>query len=177
MDIVHFVDTTIRDGPQSLWASRMSTGMILPIVGNLDAAGFQAVEIMTGAQFKKAVSELREDPWDLCRRVAAGMKRTPLRFNAGRVNPFGFEPPEIYQLFVDSDGGERCEAGADFGAVERSAGLDAAYRCARKAGRQRSSTSSTRFRRATPTTIMPSAPARRCRSPRTGCASRTRAGS
>jgi oxaloacetate decarboxylase alpha subunit len=102
MDIVHFVDTTIRDGPQSLWASRMSTGMILPIVGNLDAAGFQAVEIMTGVQLKKAVSELREDPWDLCRRVAAGMTRTPLRFNAGRVNPFGFEPPEIYQLFVDS---------------------------------------------------------------------------
>ena len=100
MDIVHFVDTTIRDGPQSLWASRMSTGMILPIVDNLDAAGFQAVEILTGAQFKKAVRDLREDPWDLIRRVAGGMKRTPLRLNAGPLNTFGFDPPDIYQLRI-----------------------------------------------------------------------------
>jgi oxaloacetate decarboxylase alpha subunit len=101
MDVVHFVDTTIRDGHQSLWASNMSTGMVLPIVGNLDAAGFQAVELVATAQFKKAVCELREDPWDLIRRVAAGMPRTPLRLNAGQLNTFGFDPPEIYQLRLD----------------------------------------------------------------------------
>ena len=31
MEEIRFVDTTIRDGHQSLWAERMSTGMMLPI--------------------------------------------------------------------------------------------------------------------------------------------------
>ena len=42
MEHVHFVDTTIRDGHQSLWAERMSTGMMLPIAKNLDEAGFRS---------------------------------------------------------------------------------------------------------------------------------------
>ena len=99
-NIVSFVDTTIRDGHQSLWASNMSTGMILPIVRNLDEAGFLAVELFASAQFKKSVVELREDPWDLIRRVAAAMPNTPLRLNAGQINTFGFDPPEIYDLRI-----------------------------------------------------------------------------
>lgn len=35
MDTIRFVDTTIRDGHQSLWAEDMTTGMILPIVRSL----------------------------------------------------------------------------------------------------------------------------------------------
>jgi pyruvate/oxaloacetate carboxyltransferase len=31
MDTIRFVDTTIRDGHQSLWAENMITGMMLPI--------------------------------------------------------------------------------------------------------------------------------------------------
>jgi oxaloacetate decarboxylase (Na+ extruding) subunit alpha len=42
MDIVRFVDTTIRDGHQSLWAENMTTGMMLPIAKNLDDAGSKA---------------------------------------------------------------------------------------------------------------------------------------
>ena len=45
MEEVRFVDTTIRDGHQSLWAERMSTGMMLPIAKNLDDAGFLAIEL------------------------------------------------------------------------------------------------------------------------------------
>ena len=43
MQDIHFVDTTIRDGHQSLWAERMSTGMMLPIAKNLNEAGFLAI--------------------------------------------------------------------------------------------------------------------------------------
>ena len=42
MDI-HFVDTTLRDGQLSLWASNMTTGMMLPIVENIDRAGFEGI--------------------------------------------------------------------------------------------------------------------------------------
>ena len=35
---IHFVDTTLRDGQLSLWASNMTTGMMLPIVENIDGS-------------------------------------------------------------------------------------------------------------------------------------------
>jgi oxaloacetate decarboxylase alpha subunit len=100
MDEIRFVDTTIRDGHQSLWAERMSTGMMLPIARNLDDAGFLAIEILSGSHVKKAVRELREDPWERIKRVAERAPKTPLRLIAGRVNTFGFDPPCMYELFI-----------------------------------------------------------------------------
>jgi oxaloacetate decarboxylase alpha subunit len=101
MDEIRFVDTTIRDGHQSLWAERMSTGMMLPIAGRLDQAGFLAIELLSGSHIKKAVRELREDPWERIRRVAERVPNTPLRLIAGRVNTFGFDPPAMYELFIE----------------------------------------------------------------------------
>ena len=101
MSEIRFVDTTIRDGHQSLWAERMTTGMMTPIAPLLDAAGFEAVEILSGSHIKKAVRELREDPWERIRSVAKLMPNTPIRMIAGRINTFGFDPPEIYELFAD----------------------------------------------------------------------------
>ena len=101
MDEIHFVDTTIRDGHQSLWAERMSTGMMLPIAERLDEAGFLAIELLSGSHIKKAVRELREDPWERIRRVAERVTHTPLRLIAGQVNTFGFDPPCMYELFIE----------------------------------------------------------------------------
>src|SRR5919204_1784714 len=100
MDHIRFVDTTIRDGHQSLWAERMSTGMMLPIAKNLNEAGFEAIELLSGSHIRKAVRELREDPWERSGRVAEGCPHTPLRLIAGRVNTFGFDPPSMYELFI-----------------------------------------------------------------------------
>ena len=74
-DTVAFVDTTIRDGHQSLWAERMSTGMMLPIAKNLNDAGFLAIELLSGSHIKKAVRELREDPWERIKRICALVPR------------------------------------------------------------------------------------------------------
>ena len=62
MDTIDFVDTTIRDGHQSLWAENMTTGMMLPIAKNLDDAGFEGIELISGSHLKKTVRELKEDP-------------------------------------------------------------------------------------------------------------------
>ena len=42
MDPIRFVDTTIRDGHQSLWAENMTTGMMLPVAETMDHAVFDA---------------------------------------------------------------------------------------------------------------------------------------
>jgi len=79
MNEIRFVDTTLRDGQLSLWASNMRTGMMLPIAERLDRAGFEAIEIMASAFYKKCVRDLKEDPWERLRLMSKRIKRTPLR--------------------------------------------------------------------------------------------------
>ena len=64
MNPIQFVDTTVRDGNQSLWAAGMRTDMILPVIGQIDSAGYVAIELFTAAFIKKMVRELKEDPWE-----------------------------------------------------------------------------------------------------------------
>ena len=101
MDEVRFVDTTLRDGHQSLWAERMTTGMMLPVARTMDEAGFDAMELMSASHVKKCVRELREDPWERVRMVAERVTRTPLRLMAGRVNAFEITPVSVYELFIE----------------------------------------------------------------------------
>ena len=101
METIRFVDTTIRDGHQSLWAENMTTGMMLPIAKNLDDAGFEGIELISGSHLKKTVRELKEDPWERVRLVAKIITKTPLRLIAGRVNTFEYNPPSMYRLFVE----------------------------------------------------------------------------
>jgi len=96
---IRFVDTTLRDGNLSLWASNMTTGMLLPVLDRIGAAGFQAIELLSGAFFKKCVRELRDDPWRRARMAAERIPQVPLRMIAGRMNTFGYDPPAMYHLF------------------------------------------------------------------------------
>lgn len=64
MTDIHFIDTTLRDGQQSLWALNMRTGMMLPALEHMDRAGFEATEFFDPiVQMKKMVRDLGEDPW------------------------------------------------------------------------------------------------------------------
>ncbi len=101
MSEFHFVDTTLRDGHLSLWASGMRTGMMLPVAERMDRAGFEAMELISGSNFKKCVRELKEDPFERIRLVAERVTQTPLRVIAGRINTFGFDPQCMYRLFLE----------------------------------------------------------------------------
>ncbi len=101
MSEIRFVDTTLRDGHQSLWAENMTTGMMLPIAERMDRAGFEAIELISGSHLKKCVKELKEDPWERVRLIAKKITRTPLRVIAGRVNTFEYNPLSMYRLFME----------------------------------------------------------------------------
>jgi oxaloacetate decarboxylase alpha subunit len=98
MDQVTFVDTTLRDGQQSLWAMGMRTGMILAVATAMDDAGFEAIEIMGTASPKKLIRELHEEPWQRLDLVRERIRKTPLRVIRGRylgtfqINPLAIEP-------------------------------------------------------------------------------------
>ena len=102
MKKISFVDTTLRDGQLSLWASNMRTGMMLPIAERLDRAGFEAIEIMSSAFYKKCVRDLKDDPWQRIRLLAQRIKNTPLRSIRSRsMLAFQITAPAITDLWLE----------------------------------------------------------------------------
>jgi oxaloacetate decarboxylase alpha subunit len=78
---IELVDTTIRDGNQSLWsATGMTTRMILDVAADLDRAGFRALDFITSTHMGTAVRWHREDPWERIRLASEAMPHTPLGF-------------------------------------------------------------------------------------------------
>lgn len=99
---VRLIDTTLRDGSQSLWASGMRSGMMAAVAEAIDAAGFALVEVpVNGIVFKKLVRDLKEDPWEMTRMLAARLSRTPkTAIGGGGFHPFEAPPPrEMVELF------------------------------------------------------------------------------
>ena len=60
-------DTVLRDGHQSLLATRMRTEDMLPAAAKLDAVGYWSLETWGGATFDACLRYLGEDPWDRLR--------------------------------------------------------------------------------------------------------------
>ena len=79
--IVDIVDTTTRDGNQSLWsATGLTTADILAIAPTMERVGFRAVDFTSSTHMAVAVRFHREDPWERLRLVRAAMPTTKLSF-------------------------------------------------------------------------------------------------
>jgi oxaloacetate decarboxylase alpha subunit len=76
---VEIVDTTTRDGNQSLWsATGLTTPDILAIAPTMDRVGFRALDFTSSTHMAVSVRFHREDPWERLRLVSAAMPNTPL---------------------------------------------------------------------------------------------------
>ena len=60
---IHFTDVTLRDGQQSLTATRMTTPQALKVLKKIDDAGFHRMELWGGATLDSCIRFLNEDPW------------------------------------------------------------------------------------------------------------------
>jgi oxaloacetate decarboxylase alpha subunit len=78
---LRLVDTTLRDGNQSLWgAMGMTTPDVLGIAPAVDRAGFQAIDFTSSTHMAVSVRYHKEDPFERLRLVRAAMPVTPLSF-------------------------------------------------------------------------------------------------
>ncbi|MEA2381982.1 MAG: oxaloacetate decarboxylase (Na+ extruding) subunit alpha [Solirubrobacteraceae bacterium] len=78
-DTIEIVDTTMRDGNQSLWgATGLTTPDILAIAPTVDRVGFRACDFTSSTAMAVSVRYHREDPWERIRMGAAAMPNTPL---------------------------------------------------------------------------------------------------
>ncbi len=99
---VRITDTTLRDGHQSLWATRMRTPDMLPILETMDEIGYQSLECWGGATFDAALRFLDEDPWERLRLIKKHVVRTPLQMLLRGQNLVGYRHygDDIVRRFV-----------------------------------------------------------------------------
>ena len=99
---VKIVDTCLRDGHQSLIATRLSTADILPIAELLDKAGYHALEVWGGATFDACLRFLNEDPWERLRLIRKACPNTKLQMLFRGQNILGYRhySDELVELFV-----------------------------------------------------------------------------
>lgn len=96
-------DTVLRDGHQSLLATRMKTEDMLPIAAKLDEIGYHSLEAWGGATFDSCLRFLNEDPWERLRVLRAAIKRTPLQMLLRGQNIVGYRnyADDIVEAFVE----------------------------------------------------------------------------
>jgi len=81
MTSLQLVETSLRDGNQSLWAALgVDTANTLTIAPVMDRVGFKAIDFTTSTHMGVAVRFKKEDPWERIRLMAAATPNTPLQF-------------------------------------------------------------------------------------------------
>ena len=67
--MVRIVETSVRDGHQSLLATRMTTEEVVRLCSIFDDVGYHAIEMWGGATFDTCLRFLDEDPWERLRSI------------------------------------------------------------------------------------------------------------
>ncbi|MEE8387144.1 MAG: sodium-extruding oxaloacetate decarboxylase subunit alpha [Acidiferrobacterales bacterium] len=108
---VFITDLTLRDGHQSLIATRMRTGDMLPICEKMDAIGFWSLEAWGGATFDACLRFLKEDPWERLRQLKAALPNTPIQMLLRGQNLLGYRhySDDVVAAFI----GKAAENGID----------------------------------------------------------------
>lgn len=96
-------DVVLRDGHQSLLATRMRTEDMLPIAQTLDTVGYWSLEVWGGATFDTALRFLREDPWERLRALRAAMPNTRLQMLLRGQNIVGYRhyADDVLDRFIE----------------------------------------------------------------------------
>ena len=95
-------EVVLRDGQQSLIATRMKTDDMKPILSKMDKVGYSSVEVWGGATYDCCLRFLNEDPWDRLKIFKKHFKKTKLQMLLRGKNLVGYKEynNEIISLFI-----------------------------------------------------------------------------
>jgi oxaloacetate decarboxylase alpha subunit len=134
--LIKFTETILRDGHQSLIATRMKTEEMIPILETLDAVGYHALECWGGATFDSCVRFLNEDPWERLRTIRKKVKNTKLQMLLRGQNLLGYK--HYADDMVDEFVKKSIENGIDiiriFDAFNDTRNLESAIKACKKYG-------------------------------------------
>lgn len=137
MKPVIFNNTVLRDGHQSLAATRMTTAQMLPVAGNLDALGFGALETWGGATIDATLRFLRENPFERLKSLKAAASRTPhmMLLRGQNIVQYTSFPDDVVEAFVRCAARQGMDIFRIFDALNDSRNLRTAIRTVKAAGK------------------------------------------
>lgn len=136
-DRVHISDLVLRDGHQSLLATRMRTEDMLPICEKMDRIGYWSLEVWGGATFDACVRFLREDPWERLRKLRAALPNTRLQMLLRGQNLLGYRhySDDVVRAFVAKSADNGMDVFRIFDALNDTRNLRTAIEATKAAGK------------------------------------------
>ncbi|MDD2510246.1 MAG: acetyl-CoA carboxylase biotin carboxyl carrier protein [Syntrophomonas sp.] len=134
---IKITDTSLRDGHQSLWATRMTTEDMLPILENIDQVGYHSLEVWGGATFDVCIRYLNEDPWERLRKIRRRIKKTKLQMLLRGQSLVGYThyPDDIVEKFVEKAAENGIDIFRVFDALNDMRNLETCMRAAKRSGK------------------------------------------
>ena len=136
MNKIKIMETCLRDGHQSLMATRLTTAEMLPIIEKLDSVGYHSLEMWGGATFDAALRFLNEDPWERLREIKKRVKNTKLQMLLRGQNLLGYRnyADDIVERFVKKSIDNGIDIVRIFDALNDVRNLQTACEATKKAG-------------------------------------------
>ena len=133
---VKITETILRDAHQSLIATRMTTEQMLPIIDKMDKVGYHAVECWGGATFDASLRFLKEDPWELLRKLRDGFKNTKLQmlFRGQNILGYNHYADDVVEYFVQKSIANGIDIIRIFDCLNDIRNLETAVKAANKEG-------------------------------------------
>ncbi|GAB2783092.1 sodium-extruding oxaloacetate decarboxylase subunit alpha [Halomonas shantousis] len=137
MNKVNVTDVVLRDGHQSLIATRLRTEDMLPVCGKLDAIGYHSLEVWGGATFDACVRFLKEDPWARLAALKEALPNTPLQMLLRGQNLLGYRhyADDVVERFVARSAENGIDIFRVFDALNDLRNLETAMRAVKASGK------------------------------------------
>lgn len=134
---VRVQDLTLRDGHQSLFATRGRTEDMIPVAEMMDEVGFWAVEVWGGATFDTMHRFLNEDPWERLRTLKRYFKKTPFSMLLRGQNLVGYRnyPDDVARCFVERAAANGMDVFRTFDALNDYRNFETVVKGIKKAGK------------------------------------------
>ncbi len=134
---VLITDTTLRDGHQCLWATRMSINDILPVAGKIDEIGYNSIESWGGATFDSCLRYLKEDPWERLRILKNVIRNTPLQMLIRGQNLVAYRhySDDLVERFIRRAAANGIDIFRVFDALNDLRNVETALKCIKKEGK------------------------------------------
>ncbi|SBW11079.1 Conserved carboxylase region [uncultured delta proteobacterium] len=133
---LNIMETVLRDGHQSLAATRMRLSDMEPELEALDEIGYWALEAWGGATFDSALRFLNEDPWERLRFLRSKLKKTPISMLLRGQNILGYNhyADDVVETFVEKMVEHGISVIRIFDALNDVRNLETAIKAAKKSG-------------------------------------------
>ncbi|MGD8235754.1 MAG: sodium-extruding oxaloacetate decarboxylase subunit alpha [Chromatiales bacterium] len=130
-------DVVLRDGSQSLLATRVRIEDMLPIAEKLDKVGYWSLETWGGATFDACIRFLGEDPWERLRLLKAAMPNTRMQMLLRGQNLLGYRhyADDVVERFVERSAENGMDVYRIFDAMNDVRNLETAIKATLKVGK------------------------------------------